>query len=316
MHIDNKEDIKALVVASFGNNYIICTENNNYIEARFKGKTERAVVGDVVDIKITAYTNDEINNNVKKASQASITKIHKRKNLLYRSDANKNKSFASNLDHVLLVVATEPSFNPSLIDRAIIACEIENIPFSIILNKCDINNKLEYAREQLSIYTQLGYEVIELSSVNNSNAITELFDKFKKNNKNCLLIGQSGMGKSSLINSYMPEAKLQIQEISKKLDSGKHTTTHTKLYKFNQNNDKFSNGYLVDSPGFQLFGLHHLSSSQIMHGFKEFKPFFGKCKFHNCIHQHEPQCAILEAYENDEISEQRFESYSELINIF
>ncbi len=310
----------ALVAASFGHNYILYTQDNQYLEARFKGKTSRAVVGDIVEIDITAYSGNSTdlnneNNTKPKASQASIINIQPRKNLLYRSDKNKSKSFASNLDHVLLVAATEPSFNPILIDRAIIACEAENIPLTIILNKCDILDKLEYARQQLDIYKNLGYEIIELSSVNNPNQIIDLFNNYKHLHKSCLLIGQSGMGKSSLINTYMPEIKLKIQNISNKLDSGKHTTTHTKLYKFfeGENDNNFRNGYIIDSPGFQLFGLEHLSNSQIVHGFKEFKPFFGMCKFHNCTHTHEPQCKLIEAVRDKQISEIRLNNYKQII---
>jgi len=296
-----------LVIASFGNNYIICTQDGINLLATFKGKTNKAVVGDKVNIQITAYSED-------KPIQASINSIVPRKNLLYRSDNMKSKAFASNIDRVLIIVATEPSFNTMLIDRAIVACAIEQIKFSIILNKCDLLDKLDAVHHKLAIYKNLGYEVIEISS-KNQQQVNDLFIPFRESNQTCLLMGQSGMGKSSLINSFLPHAQLHTQEISSKLDSGKHTTTHTKIYPFNHTlNINNHEGYLIDSPGFQLFGLNHLSISQIMHNFAEFKPYIGKCKFHNCIHRYEPNCAILKAVEDKEILGLRMNSYYNLID--
>ncbi len=305
----------ALVMATFGHNYIVRTINNNnldaknYLQASFKGKKERAIVGDIVDIRITAYAEKNMQ---QIESQAIITHIHPRKNLLYRSDAFKNKTFASNLDRILFVAAVEPDFSTLLIDHAIVACINENIALTIILNKCDLKNEaLTHARKKLNIYKDLGYEIIETCTISNDENTQRMFDNYKNTKQRCLLMGQSGMGKSSLINAYMPHANVEVQVISQKLNSGKHTTTHTKIHLFNEAD--IENGYLIDSPGFQLFGLYHLSASQIMHGFAEFKPFLGQCKFNNCMHVHEPNCAVLKAHEEGIIDDNRLHSYQHII---
>jgi ribosome biogenesis GTPase / thiamine phosphate phosphatase len=323
MNIKSENIKSALIIATFGHNYIVCTINihtnmQQYLQARFKGKKQRAVVGDMVDIQITAYAEQ---NKQQVDSQAIITNIHPRKNLLYRSDAFKSKIFASNLDRILFVVAVEPNFSTLLIDHAIIASINECIPLTIILNKCDLDiQALNNAREKLTIYNKLGYEIIETCATtdlhkNNQNIAQKnthvMFEHYKQTKQRCLLMGQSGMGKSSLINAYMPHANVEVQAISQKLDSGKHTTTHTKLHLFKEEN--IQEGYLIDSPGFQLFGLHHLSASQIIHGFSEFKPFLGQCKFSNCMHVHEPNCAVLNAHLQGFIQDNRLDSYHYII---
>jgi ribosome biogenesis GTPase / thiamine phosphate phosphatase len=301
--------IQALVTASFGNNYLLKIEQQiNVIQATFKGKKNRAVVGDMVECDITAMINDI-------ADQASINTILERKNLLYRSDAFKTKAFASNIDHVFLVVATEPSFNTELIDRAIVACNVANINISIILNKCDLLANLEKAHSKLNIYKQIGCDIIELSAIStysNNNKLQNFFAAYQKMNKRCVFIGQSGMGKSSLINAFIPHAQLIVQDISARLDSGKHTTTHTKIIPFVQND--YNSGYLIDSPGFQLFGINHVSQSQIIHSFTEFTPYLGKCKFYNCTHRHEPDCAIINAVNTGDINQHRIDSYYTLLD--
>ncbi len=298
--------MQALVTANFGNNYIVFYQGA-YLQATFKGKTNKAVVGDLVEIDITS-TKDGSSN------QAIIKSIFPRKNLLYRSDAFKNKAFASNLDTVFFTLAVEPEFNTNLIDRAIIACSIANINLEFILNKIDIKNNLDKALNKLKIYQDLGYKINYLS-IFNIGDIHKLFCAYK--NKKSLLIGQSGVGKSSIINTLFPNLNLATQNISIKLNAGKHTTTHTKIYPFNEFNIDFDGGYIADSPGFQLFGLNHISASQIEHNFKEFSlpELIGNssCKFYNCKHYNEPNCAVIKAVNDGKILQSRLDSYHSIM---
>jgi ribosome biogenesis GTPase len=301
------KSFKALLVASYGRHYLARAmedEVGNSAQALYqvtsRGKQHLGAVGDVLEVQETG------------PEQAVIEKIVERKNLLYRSDAYKSKSIASNVDQILIVLATEPGFSPDLLGRAVIAAETAGIIPRIILNKCDLPNKLPAARKMLEPYIAMGYPVHEMSVKHDPASVEALLPHVQ--GRVSVLVGQSGMGKSTLLNALIPDAAAQTQEHSKKLDSGKHTTTACRYYDLPASNSSIKSfaGALIDSPGFQEFGLAHLSESELQHAFVEFRPLLGKCKFHNCSHGDEPGCVVRSAVDSGTISAQRVELFRQL----
>ncbi len=293
---------KALLVASYGRHYLaraINDDQKGLYQVTSRGKQHLGAVGDILEVSETG------------PEQAVIEKIVERKNLLYRSDAYKSKSIASNVDQILIMLATEPGFSPDLLGRAVIAAETAGITPRIILNKCDLPNKLPAARKMLEPYIAMGYPVHEMSVKHDPSSVASLLPHVQ--GKVSVLVGQSGMGKSTLLNALIPDAAAQTQEHSKKLDSGKHTTTACRYYDLPNNgpSESFA-GALIDSPGFQEFGLAHLSESELQHAFVEFRPLLGQCKFHNCSHGDEPGCVVRSAVDAGEISAQRVELFRQL----
>jgi ribosome biogenesis GTPase / thiamine phosphate phosphatase len=303
----SKHTLKALLVASYGRNYLARplhpdTSYPEYFEAQARGKKHEVAVGDHV---LITPTSDH---------QAVIEKILDRDNLLFRSDAFRSKSIAANVDQILLVLATEPGFSPDLLGRAAIAAAHEGIELRILLNKVDLASKLEKARELLEPYIQLGIPIHEISAKFSQESLLEL-EPFLAG-KISVLVGQSGMGKSTLLNRWIPNAQALTREHSEKLDTGKHTTTACRYYDlpntWGQKNGKL--GALIDSPGFQEFGLAHLSESELQHAFTEFVPYLGTCKFNNCTHHHEPGCAITEAVAEGKIAASRVRLFAQLLH--
>lgn len=290
-----KNVLDAQVIASYGRHYLarqINAAEPSIWQVTARGKQHIAAVGD----QMTILPSSE--------DQAVIEAIHERRNLLYRSDAYKSKSIASNVDQILIVLATEPGFSPDLLGRAVVAAESAGIGARILLNKCDLTEKLPQARALLAPYQAMGYPVHEISVKEDAESVQQLLPVLQ--DQVSVLVGQSGMGKSSLLNFLIPDAAAQTQEHSKKLDSGKHTTTACRLY------DLPTGGSLIDSPGFQEFGLAHLSESELQHAFLEFRPYLGQCKFHNCTHGQEPGCAIHEQVIHGSISQARVDLFRQL----
>jgi len=297
------------LVASFGRHYLARTFEDppRLLEVTSRGKKHEGAVGDFLEIEPTSN------------HQAVLVKIAERKNRLFRSDAFRSKSIAANVDQILLVLATEPGFSPDLLGRAAIAAQHEGIELRILLNKADLRESLEKARALLTPYQKLGFAIHEISAKHDPQSVQALHEHLR--GKVSVLVGQSGMGKSTLLNAWIPNADAQTREHSIKLDSGKHTTTACRYYDLPrewgmgntpQHMDQL--GALIDSPGFQEFGLAHLSESELQHAFIEFQPYLGQCKFHNCTHAHEPGCAITQAVEDGHISAQRVALFHQLIH--
>jgi ribosome biogenesis GTPase len=223
-----------------------------------------------------------------------------RTTLLYRSNAFKSKTLAANVTQIIIVLATQPSFYEALLNRCLIAAEAAGIKALIVLNKCDLADN-DNAKQKLGLYTALGYQVLPLSAKEDISTLRPYLQ-----GEVSILVGQSGMGKSTMINALLPNEAVRTQEVSTVLDSGKHTTTAAHLYHLD---DK---SILIDSPGLQEFGLHHLSTDELEHAFVEFRPFLGKCRFNNCKHLQEPDCAITEAAAANKISSERLAIYKML----
>ncbi|MES2316816.1 MAG: ribosome small subunit-dependent GTPase A [Pseudomonadota bacterium] len=288
------EKLAGTVIAGHGRHYVVDAAGRKLQCVTRQRKTNIAV-GDVVNI---AMTSDD---------QAVIESTAERKTLLYRSDQYKSKLLAANLTRLFIVVATEPGFADDLISRSLVAAEAAGIDAHLILNKTDVGALLPKARERLLTYTSLGYPCHEVSARGNpEHAVATLMPLLE--GQSSIFIGQSGMGKSSLINLLVPDADIAVREISAALDTGKHTTTFTRLYSLGEGSS------IIDSPGFQEFGLYHLSEGMLERAFVEFKPYLGGCKFYNCRHLIEPQCAILAALEEGKIARFRHTLYGQLLH--
>lgn len=284
------------VVAAHGRHYAVELDDSSETLLCFpRGKKSAVAVGDRVALQRTA------------ADQGVIEDILPRRNLLYRSDQFKSKLFAANIDRLLIMLATQPSFSEDLLGRALVAAEAHELAPLIVLNKTDVADALPAARERLALYQSLGYEVVEISIKQApQEAQARLLPALAEHAT--LLLGQSGMGKSSLVNLLVPDAEAATREISHVLNSGRHTTTFTRLFHLP------AGGALIDSPGFQEFGLHHLSEGQLERAFPEFRPLLTGCRFYNCHHTKEPGCAILAALAEGRIAPRRHALYAQLLH--
>jgi len=278
-------------VAAFGRHYEIELADDTLATGYPRGKKSLYAVGDEVKLN----------------PDGQITGHGERRTLLYRSDAYRQKLIAANATQLLLVVATDPSFSDMLLSRALVAAEHEGLRPIIILNKCDLTPALAAARILLAKFEALGCRIIELSAKMDASPLLPFLA-----GESSVLVGQSGMGKSTLTNALVPGATAPTREISTALDTGKHTTTYARLYRLPH--DTCPGGKLIDSPGLQEFGLHHLTPQEIEFGFVEFRPFIGQCRFRDCQHLAEPDCAIKAAAASGAIHPRRLEHFRQFIS--
>jgi ribosome biogenesis GTPase / thiamine phosphate phosphatase len=278
-----------LVIAAFGKRYDVELPDGLQISCVTRGKKSDLACGDRVEIKLTSANAGVVENTLPRAS------------LLYRSNAFRSKFLAANVTQIVIVLAAVPSFYEDLLNRCLIAAEAAGIRVLILLNKSDLP-ETALALQRLQLYQSLGYAVQPLSAKQDAGGLRPWLQ-----GQTSVLVGQSGMGKSTLVNALLPDAAVRTQEISAVLDSGKHTTTAARLYHLDDDS------HLIDSPGLQEFGLNHLNVDQMEHAFIEFRPYLGKCRFNNCRHVREPDCAILNAVQDGKISEIRLQSYQKLL---
>jgi ribosome biogenesis GTPase len=277
------------VVAAFGRQYEIELDDGGLALCYPRGKKSHLACGDRVSVELSA------------PDHGVIAAVAPRRTLLYRSDAHRQKLFAANTTQALIVVAAEPSFSDELVTRCIVAAEQQRMRVVIVLNKADLADRIEAARRQLAPFTTLGYPLVELSARRDAQALRPHLA-----GQTSVLVGQSGMGKSTLINALLPDAQAAVREISEALDSGKHTTTHVRLYRLDAETS------LIDSPGMQEFGLAHLTRAEIEQGFREFLPYLDTCRFRDCRHRDEPDCAIKAAVAAGAIVPRRLEQFHAL----
>lgn len=278
------------IVAAFGRHYEIELADGRLVKGFPKGKKSAYAVGDVVEL----------------TSDGQIISHLPRKSLLYRSDAHRQKLIAANVTQLVLVVATEPSFSDLLLSRALLAADHEGLRPLIVLNKCDLTAALPAAHELLAPFVALGYPLLSLSATEDATPLLPFLA-----GETSVLVGQSGMGKSTLTNALVPHAAAAVREISTALDSGKHTTTYARLYHLPPSS---TGGHLIDCPGVQAFGLAHLSPPEIESGFIEFRALMGSCRFRDCRHLAESDCAIKAAVASGAIHPRRLAHYHQIMS--
>jgi ribosome biogenesis GTPase / thiamine phosphate phosphatase len=285
------------IIAAFGRQYLADLADGEIVTCLTRGKKSEVACGDFVEIKRTGAASDDLSS----GAQGVIESIKPRTSLLYRSDAYKQKIIAANVTQIIFVAAAEPPFSDELLARCLVAAHDQGLQVLIVLNKCDLAAQAAAARLQLAPYYSIGYRVLELSATQDASPLLPYLQGHTS-----VLVGQSGMGKSTLINGLLPEAQAATREISSVLNSGKHTTTHARLYHLN------ADSHLIDCPGVQMFGLHHLSLGEIEEGFVEFAPYRGQCRFHNCHHTHEPSCALQQAVKDGKIDARRLKLFQDI----
>ncbi len=283
-----------LVVAGHGRHYIVETPDGSRITCHPRGKKSDCVVGDRVRWQPAG-------------DEGVIERLEPRLNLLYRQDEWKTKAFAANLDQILIMVASEPVFSESQLARALIAAESAGIAARILLNKADLP-QITAARARLLPYTAMGCEVLEVALKTHPAEARALLDPLLTGRAS-LVLGPSGTGKSTLINLLAPNAKAQVGDISHALNSGRHTTTTTQWYWL----DAERSTGLIDSPGFQEFGLRQVDAQKLPGLMPDLRRASTECKFYNCTHQHEPGCGVTAAVQRGEISESRYRIYGEIL---
>jgi len=302
---------EGLVVASHGRHCVVESPDGSQRICHPRGKKSQAVVGDRVQwLAAPAGQGDE----------GSIERVLPRRNLFYRQDEVRSKSFAANIDQVLVLIAAEPVFSESQLARALIAAEATGITPLIALNKSDLVEPFAQAWQRLLPYRHMAgsggpdsrhYGVLALSLTQSSEPDRAVLLQHL-HGKATLVLGPSGSGKSTLINLLVPGATAATGEISQALNSGKHTTTSTRWYWM----DAERRTALIDSPGFQEFGLRHLQPTDLARCMPDIAAHAGGCRFYNCSHLHEPGCGVISALKNtdsaDGISANRYKIYTDL----
>lgn len=282
---------EGLVVASHGRHCLVETADGQRRICHPRGKKSQAVVGD--HVRWQAASSGQGSG---QGDEGTIEKVLERRNLFYRQDEIRTKSFAANLDQVLILIAAEPVFSESQLARALIAAEAERITPLIALNKSDLVEPFARAWERLLPYRHMGgdgpqshhYGVLPLSLTQSGEVDKQALMEHLRG-KRTLVLGPSGSGKSTLINLLVPGASALTGEISQALNSGKHTTTTTTWYWV----DEERTTALIDSPGFQEFGLHHIAPTDLPRYMPDIGKHAEQCKFYNCTHLHEPGCAVM-----------------------
>ena len=295
------------MVAAFGRHCLVESPDGQRRICHPRGKKNQVVVGDRVQWSAST-------------DEGSIERVDERRNLFYRQDELRTKSFAANLDQILMLIAADPEFSERQLARALIAAEAQGIPVIVVLNKSDVQPAFDRAWSRLEPYRRMGVEVLPLRLRGATAASSEMGVEALSGRlagKTTLVLGPSGVGKSTLVNRLVPHAAALTGEISRALNSGKHTTTSTTWYW----TDDTHQTALIDSPGFQEFGLNHIEPMQLAHLMPDLSAALGQCRFYNCTHLHEPGCSVRDRVASAEapgehdkatISPNRYQIYSEL----
>ena len=298
--------MRGLVIKNTGSWYLVKTDDGRYVECKIKGNfrlkgiksTNPVVVGDYVQI---------VDNN---DNAAFITEIEDRKNYIVRRASNLSKQshiLAANLDQCMLIVTVNyPETSTTFIDRFLASAEAYRVPVKLIFNKVDkySQEEVNYMDALINLYTNIGYECFKISAKENI-GLDEINREL--NGKVTLLSGNSGVGKSTLINAILPEESQKTREISVMHNKGMHTTTYSEMFSVD------GEGYIIDTPGIKGFGSFDMDEEEMSHYFKEIFKFSVDCKYGNCTHRHEPGCAVIKAVEDNYISQSRYNSYLNML---
>lgn len=282
-------------MAAHGRHFLVQPPHQETIHCVTRGKKTDVVCGDQVEITTTSTNQGVI-------EQGVIETVLPRSSLFQRADAFRTKPIAANATQVAIVLAPRPSWSEDLLQRCLMAAENQKLPALIIANKADLPEH-QATMETLALYAGLGYPVIPLSAKQDLQPLIP-----RLHGHLTLLTGQSGMGKSTLINQLLPNADARVNSFSEALDSGKHTTSDTRLYRLDEQST------VMDSPGFQEFALAQLNQAELESAMPDFRPYLGKCRFRNCIHRHEPGCAVLQAVEAGHLARSRLDFFQRILS--
>ena len=299
--------MKGLVIKNTGSWYTVKTDDGNVVESKIKGNfrlkgirsTNPVAVGDRVEI----VRNQE--------GTAFITNIEDRRNYIIRKSQNLSKQshiIAANVDQAfLLVTVNHPQTSTTFIDRFLASAEAYSVPVVLVFNKTDLltEDELEYQKMMIDLYETVGYDCVAISA-EKGDGIDDLLGL--REGKITLLSGNSGVGKSTLINKIVPGVNLRTSDISDSHNTGMHTTTFSEMIQLERG------GYIIDTPGIKGFGTFNMEPEEITGYFKDIFKFSQNCRFNNCTHTHEPGCAVLKAVGEHYIAQSRYQSYLSMLN--
>ena len=306
--------MKGLVIRNTGYSYTVKTDEGDVYDCKVKGNfrirgirtTNPVAIGDRVEFTPEKPADADI----EQARQGLITALEDRKNYIIRKSTNLSKQshiIAANVDLCFLIVTvTQPETSLTFIDRFLASAEAYRVPVTLVFNKVDVvdDEWKEYLDGVIRLYETVGYECRRISA-KTGEGVEEL--RKELSGKIVCLSGNSGVGKSTLINALYPNLNLRTSEISDAYNTGKHTTTFSEMYEVEDG------GYIIDTPGIKGFGTFNMQKEEIGHYFREIFHFSSECRFNNCTHTHEPHCAVLEAVERHDISESRYNSYLSML---
>lgn len=290
----------AVVISRFGQHADIETSQGDVLRCNIRRTVSSLVTGDIVAWRRAPET--------ERGLQGVIEAVEERRSLLTRPDTYDGiKPVAANIDQIFVVTSPLPAFSTQIIDRYLVACEDIGITPIIVLNKVDLidGEYAEYIRERLDMYREIGYSVAEVSAeqVQGLDQLTALMA-----NNTSIFVGQSGVGKSSLVNAILPHAEIVTADVSSNSGLGQHTTTVARLHRL------ANNAALIDSPGIREFGLWHIEADRVTWAFRDFRPFVGACKFRDCSHRNDPGCALVQAVEDGTLDAERLQNYHRIID--
>lgn len=286
--------LEADVMAAYGRHFLLAPRDGSPpLPALAVGRRLDCVVGDHV-----VYRHAD-------SGPSAIERVEPRRNRVMRSDQFRAKTIAANVDQAAVLISGYPYFDEALLMRLLVGLQAEDIPVLLLLTKQDLVHPFAHAMKRARLYPALGYRLLPISAQNDPASLAPL--KQALASRRTVLLGQSGMGKSTLLNALIPSASQQTSEISQALDAGRHTTTFSRAFVLPD-----GPGWLIDTPGFQKFELHHLSRWQVLHALPDFQPLLGRCRFNDCLHHDEPGCAIREAAERGDIDPHRYQLFRDM----
>ena len=294
---EKRQGQAGLVLAHFGQASLVEAENGEVFRCATRKNLPRTVCGDRV---LWQASNPR---------EGVITEVLERKTTLVRPDSrNRIRPVAANLDQIVVVIACKPSFEYGMLDRYLLAAELMGATPIVVVNKSDLLDAESRAKleRRLGHYEKIGYSLLFIST-RSTDGLKDLHRQLKSHTS--ILVGQSGVGKSSLVQALLPDLDIRTGALSRMTGLGRHTTTVTTLYHLPDGGD------LIDSPGVRDFNLSPVPVDQLAQGFREFRPYLGHCRFHNCRHVSEPGCAIQDAARRGAITPRRLVSYNELVKL-